>query len=690
MPTPDSLSPLFDEFPPTSTEEWEEKIREDLRGKSYEDLLVWDSLEGVRLNPYYRRDGQSGWAHVDPDADTPPLAGGSDLPANDWAVRQDLAHPDLDEALRLGDQALSRGATDLGIVTEVEGDTVRGLPLQSVDDVASLIASIDPTETPLHLSGGVSAAVLLAFLLQRAKERRLDPGQLRGSVHFDPLAVLASRPAASAERVFDLGADLAREAARLKQIRTWTVSGKPYHDAGGSMVQELASMLGALSESLDQFTERGVSLPTALQGLQFVVPVATSYFLEIAKLRALRLLVPPVVEAFCQTQDIDLSFTPEHVHIQTVTSQRTQTTYGPYVNLLRGTTEAMAAVQGGCDVLSVAPFDASFRSADDFSQRLARNTQLILRHEAHMDHVADPGAGSYYIEAATDQLAREAWSAFQKAEAAGGLLAQLRSGAVQSAIADVREQRLGEVRTRDRVLVGTNHYPDLSDSKREEIHTDDPPSGRPVRWSAQAVTLDKASLESLREAAADGATLGDLVHAIHQDGPSSSTPDGSSHPVSAAEIEPLPSLRLSEDLERLRLRTEQYAKAEGGAPTVFLAPLGSPALRSARANFARNFFGVAGFEVIENLRFETPTDAVAAAQEDGADLVVLCSSDAEYPDLAPSMREAMGAAALNALLVIAGNPDEIDGSPPSDGFVHLGSPLLGTLKEYQRKLGVSD
>ena len=689
MSRTDRLSPLFDEFSPTSTEEWVTKINEDLRGKEYDEMLVWDALDGVTLQPFYRREDLRDVPHVDADASVPPLAGGSDLPANRWSVRQDVSHPDIDEAVRLAGKGLDRGADALGLVARVEDDQIHGLPLQSEREVGRFLDGLPRPLPPLHLSDGPEAVGVYQMIAGAVG----GDETLRGSVEFDPAGALAVGALSDPPTAFRLAAELVRSREEYPHMRTWAVSTAPYHDAGASIVQELGAALGALSEALAQLMDRGVGLQEAVDALHVVVPVSTGYFLEIAKLRALRLLLPQVVDAFAAEAGADVSLEASDVFLQARTSRRSHSRHDPYVNMLRGTTEAMAAVIGGCDVLSVDRYDARLRSPGDFSERIARNTQLILREETHADHVADPAAGSYYIEAATDQVARRAWSLFQDLEAEGGLVAALQSGALADRIAQVRNRREEEIEHRDRVLVGTNHYPDLSETLRgqgdgashdgpSQAPDDDAslpsPSRTPARRSESTVDLSPPLLDALRQASGRGATLADLSDALRTRGASG---DGE-----AASIDPLPVLRLSDGFDRLRRRTEQMAEEAGSAPRIFLAPLGNPSMRSARSNFARNFFGVAGFDIIENLRFETPEDAVDAAIEEAADAIVLCSSDAEYADLVADVRSALASASIDPLLVVAGNAEKIEGDLDADGFVHLGSPLLDTLRAYQDRL----
>ena len=664
-----ALEPLFDAFSPTSTDEWDSKIQEDLRGKGGEANLVWDSLEGVTVDPYYRSDDLAALAHVDPEAKTPPLAGSDAAPANAWRTRQDLAVPDLDDAAERAQTALDRGATDLGIVVGRDGDRLRGVPVQRIDDLDRLLASVPLAETPLHWTGGTAAISLYAMAHEVARRRDVPRDRLQGSVHYDPIAALATGDVNDPGRAFDVATELVHAHRETPSVRTLTVRATPYHDAGASVVQELGYTLGALSDLLAHGTGRGLSVEAVTSAVQFVVPVSTSYFLEIAKLRALRLLVPQVIAPFAEAADEAWTVDPNDLFVQAVTSQRTQTIYDPHVNMLRGTTESMAAVVGGCDVLTVAPYDAAFDAPDDFSDRIARNTSLLLHEEAHLDQVADPAAGSYYVEAVTDQLAHKAWDLFQEVEVDGGLLDALRRGDVQSSIAEVRHERVERMENRRRVLVGTNHYPDTEETKRDDV--DAAPSGTSVERRTE-VDLPTPSVDAIRARLSDGATLGDVVAALRGETP---------------EIEPLPTVRLAAPFETLRLRTERNASGDE-RPVVTLLPMGHPAWRSARATFSRNVFGVGGFVVREHLRFDTPEDAAQAVVADDAAIAVLCSSDREYPDLTPTLRDALDDAGADPLLVVAGNPEQIEGDVPADDFVHKGSPLHETLQAFQERLGI--
>ncbi len=663
---PDVPDALFDDFSRVSTDDWMAKIRDDLRGTDPESVLVWESIEGVTLQAVYRADDRDALPHMR----HVPLADPTASPANRWRIRQDVAHSDLGAAQHRVQQALDGGATDLGIDLCLEGDLVHGVPIHRQRDLDVLLQDVDLTTTPIHCAGGPAALPLWAMLCNVAAERGIARSALSGSTDFDPMAALARHQMSGADRAFDAAAEAFRFAADLPSVRPLSVDLRPYHAAGASAVQELALALGACTELLVRLQEHGVAPQQVADAMQWVVPVGTSFFIGMAKLRALRLLIPQVLAPF------GVETAPTAPFIQAVTSRREATTYDPHVNLLRGTTAAAAAVIGGCDVLTVRPFTAAAEPPNDFAQRMARNTQLILREEAHLDKVADPAAGAYYIEAVTDALARAAWSQFQDLERAGGLLDALQSGSAQRQIAEVRTKRMQQVTHRDRVLVGTNHYPSPPE-RPQDREASSSPAERIAREGRTVHDDEARSMTALRELLADGAPLGDVLPAFTGEG--------------APPFDALPSIRLAAPFEALRRRTEAWADRHDGPPRVVLLPIGDPAMRSARANFARNVFGVAGFAIDEPLGFDSAEAAAQTAADAEADVVVMCSADDAYSMLVPAISDALQTRGADPIVVVAGAvPDqrEMLEAAGADAFIHRDMPLLDALETFQQRLGL--
>jgi len=665
MSSSSELPPLFDEFPPVSTEAWMAKIREDLGTSDPDAVLEWDTIDGISLPAFGRREDWAPLPHVSESASAPPLAGDASSDSG-WRVRVDLRHPDLDAAAGLADLGYEGEVADLGLRLGTGAGSASTLSIDTPADLRTLLADVPLGETNLHLERGPGALVLLS-LLRTAYDRPLSALLGRGTVAYDPVGALATGQLPDAATAFD-GLEAVLAEGLSGDIRALHVDLRPYHDAGASAVQELACGLGALSDILAALLDRGRDLSALLSRLHVTTAASTSYFVEIAKLRALRLLIPQVIDGFADAAGTSVDYAPTDVLLQVETSPRSETLYDPHVNLLRATTEAMAAVLGGCDVLTVRPFDSRDRTSERFGLRIARNVQLILRHEAHFDVVADPAAGSYYVETATHTLAERAWKRFQSLEAHGGLLDALRAERVQDAIAEVREQRRDAVDRRDRVLVGTNHYPNLSETRLNEW------SGFPCNNGSKPgdegdITLSIASLDAALQ---QGHSAPDLIQHLQPESPP---------------FPPLPTTRIAGGIEQLRLRTERYA-SEHHRPVVVLAPLGPPGPRSARATFARHALGVAGFDVREHLEFEAPEDAVAAAAAAEGDLLVCCSADAEYPDLVPAFQAALSERSSAPLLGVAGNPEQIPGPISADVFVHQGRPLRDMLTSIQRRLGI--
>jgi methylmalonyl-CoA mutase len=319
--------------------------------------------------------------------------------------------------------------------------------------------------------------------------------------------------------------------------------------------------------------------------------------------------------------------------IHCVTSKWNKTVYDPYVNMLRTQTEAMSSILGGADSLTVEPFDTVFRHPDEFSERIARNQQLILREEAYFDKVADPSAGSYYIENLTSLIAENAWKQFLEIEDQGGFLHCIKSGYVQRNLEESGAKKLSNLASRKSILLGTNQYA----NPQEKI------SG----------TIDRNVLFGKKIVGED------LV------------------------VDPITLFRGSEQYEKIRIAVDTASRR----PIVFLLPIGNPTMRKARSQFSANFFGCAGYKVIDNMGFNTVEESVTKSLEAKADIVVICSSDEEYMVLAPDIFSKLKE---SAIIVIAGDPEcrnELKAAG-LDNFIHIRSDVVETLNYFNSRLGI--
>ena len=549
----------LDEFPPVSTAQWDAVVRQDLKGAAPKAKL------------FYRAEDLRGLEYLNSTPGEFPYTRGA-RPDNAWKIRQ--AVPDA----AAGRKALDAGADEIRLV-------LGSAPIEEVVESAPF------DRCAVHFEAGERAVELLDALV---RERRAE---LRGSVDFEPLAD------------FDRAVELVRASAS-PQFRPVTIAGHRFAEAGAAIVQELAFTLAEGVEMVAQFTERGMAPADAAAALCFSFSAGSKYFSEIAKLRAARMLWARAIESFQPAAPDACMMT---VCVRTAHSNKT--IYDAHVNLLRATTEAMAAVIGGADSVETGEFDAAYREPDEFGRRLARDTQLILKQEALLDRSVDPAGGSYYLESLTDSLAREAWKLFQQIEAAGGFLAHKASGALDASIAKSRDELDTAVATRRASIVGTNQYPNAAERMLPKIEREDT-------------------------------------------GP-----------------------RAARIFEEIRLRTERHAARTGHTPRFVLLEAGDLKMRKARSGFISNFFGCAGFET-----------QIAETLTDGADAIVLCSSDSEFAGLAPRVIAELRAAGKSTPVIVAGNPDSIDELKQAGvaDFIHIRSNAVETLRAWQERLGVAD
>jgi methylmalonyl-CoA mutase len=425
------------------------------------------------------------------------------------------------------------------------------------------------------------------------------------------------------EQSFDFVVKAIQKTCDNKGFRPLNVNALNFGNAGATIVQELAFAMSMGNEYLANLTEKGISVDDLAGSMRFNFSIGSNYFMEIAKLRAARLLWANIVKEYRASEDAG------KMYIHCETAEWNKTIYDPYVNLLRTQTEAMSAVLGGTQSLTVLPFDIFYKEPDEFSERIARNQQLLLKEESYFDKVEDIPAGSYYIENLTDSIAAEAWKLFTETEEKGGYLNALRSGFIQEQIRESADKRRKAIATRRENLLGTNEYPNIT----EKIVT---------------------QIERVKE-----------------------------YPGAAedAEVEPIQLFRSAEEYEELRLATERSGKDV----KVFMLTFGNLAMRLARSQFSGNFFGCAGYSIIDNIGFDSVEQGIEEAKKAGADIVVLCSSDDEYTDAAPKALELLNS---EAMLVVAGAPKNMDELKAKgvEHFIHLRSNVLETLKMFNERL----
>ncbi len=612
---------LFTEFAAPTTQEWLDKIEVDLKGADFQKRLVWRTNEGFNVQPFYRQEDLKNLKTPDALPGEFPFVRGNKKDSNEWYVRQNIVVEDAKEANEKALDILNKGVDSLGF--KIPGKMV------SKETVEALLEGIycDIVEVNFNTCKRHSlelAQILVAYF----EEKGYDKEKVVGSIDWDPMEKIVKK----GKDVTPILAQASKLVETLKDypnFRCIAVNSDTLNNSGAYIVQELGYALAWGNEYLQQLVDAGVDVDLAAKSIKFNMGVSENYFMELAKFRAARLLWAQIVKQYEPKCDCACKMI-----INATTSTYNQTLFDSYVNLLRSQTEAMSAALAGIHSMVVTPFNVSYEAPSEFSERIARNQQLLLKEESHFGQIVDPGAGSYYIEHLTDALAQEAWKIFLRVEDEGGFLAAIKAGTVQDDINATNVKRHGDAAKRREFLLGTNQFPNFTEKSE----------GKKPTTCACCCGGDKDEEE--------------------------------------APFKKISATRLAADFEDLRIHTE-----ETRVPTAFMLTIGNLAMRQARAQFSCNFLACAGYKVIDNLGFKTVEEGVDAALEAKADIVVICSSDDEYAEYAiPAFKYLNG----RAMFVVAGAPACMEDLKAAgiENFVHVKCNVLETLKEYNQKLGI--
>ena len=616
----DSKEKLFSDFPPVSTQEWMDKIQVDLKGADYEKKLVWKTNEGFKVKPFYRQEDLEGLKTTDGLPGQYPYLRGIKKDDNTWFIRQDIRVDDPAEANAKALDILNKGIDSLGFhvpAKALDADFIRTL----LKDICCECIELNFTTCQRH------TLQLAELLVAYFKEKGYDPEKIQGSVNFDPISKMLQK-GKDLSGIVAKGAELVKVLVPFPKFRCIAVNSLKLNNAGAYIYQELGYALAWGNYYLNALVEAGIPVDLAARKIKFNFGISSNYFMEIAKFRAARMLWADIVKAYGPTEECACKMV---AHAETSTFNLTL--FDAHVNLLRTQTEAMSAAIAGVNSITVTPFDKVYETPNEFSERIARNQQLLLKEEAHLNRIVDAAGGSYYIENLTVAIAQQAWNLFLETEDAGGMLAAIQQGTVQDTVNASNKARHEAVSKRKEILLGTNQYPNFSERAEGKM---------PVSCCC-----------------------------------------GCGGHENEAAFASLNTDRAASEFEALRLQTEHSGKR----PKAFMLTIGNLAMRQARAQFSCNFLACAGYEVIDNLGFATVEEGAEAALKAQADIVVICSSDDEYAQYAVPAYELLKD---KVLFIVAGAPACMEELKAAgiENFIHVRCNVLETLKSYNEKLGI--
>ncbi|MGN0221126.1 MAG: methylmalonyl-CoA mutase small subunit [Prevotella sp.] len=611
---------LFTEFTAPTTQEWLDKIQVDLKGADFEKKLVWRTNEGFSVQPFYRREDVLKLKTPDALPGEFPFVRGNKKDNNEWYVRQNITVEDAKEANAKALELLMKGVDSLGF--KIPGKCV------SSEYVETLLEGICCDAIDLNFRTCKRHSVELVHVLtDYFSKKGYKAENIHGSIEWDAMEKMVMK-GCDQTALLPVAVELVEALKDYRHFRCISVNALALNNAGAYIVQELGYALAWGNEYLNQLVEAGVEPTLAASKIKFNLGVSENYFMEIAKFRAARMLWAEIVKQYEPKCDCACMMC-----VNATTTRYNMTMFDSYVNLLRTQTEAMSAALAGVYSIVVNPFDITYETPTEFSERIARNQQLLLKEESHFDKVVDPSAGSYYIEQLTSSLADVAWKLFLKVENEGGFLAAVKAGTIQDDINSTNAKRHGDAAKRKEFILGTNQFPNFTETSEGKV---------PLACGCGCGCSSKEEEKPFKS---------------------------------------IQTTRLAADFETLRLETENSAKV----PTAFMLTIGNLAWRQARAQFSSNFLACAGYKIIDNLGFETVEEGVDAALKADADIVVLCSSDDEYATYAvPAFKYLDN----RAMFIVAGAPacmEELQ-TAGIENFIHVKCNVLETLKAYNKQL----
>lgn len=703
----------FDEFIPPSYEEWKQEVVTALKGGSFEKSMFTKTYEGITLNPIYRIEDQS---HITHNTTYPGMesnlrganAGGYIHKA--WTIAQKCDGKTPKEANNMVKYELLKGTTAASFILDtatrkgVDPDKAdkkeiadNGVSLATLADVEQLLTDIDLEKFEIDIYAGASNIALLAAFATVCDKKNIPLEKIHGAITADPIGELAldgelQRPLD--EYYDEMAHSIAWAEKYAPKLKTVVVDTDVYHNGGANDIQEVAYAMNEAVTYMRAMELRGIDIDTFCRHLRFHFSIGANFFMEIAKLRSLKMVWAQLVKNCGGNEEA------QKINLYVSTSTFCQTKYDPYVNLLRAATQSFSAVVGGMDGMYVKPFDHCIRPSDEFSRRIARNIQIMEQHEFNFIQPIDPAGGSWYLEPLTEEFTEKAWAKFQEIEAHGGLIPALESGKVQGAIKEILESRFKNLATRKDRAVGNNMYPNMTEKPLEvpEIDFDRLISERKTTLAVNNKVRDNAYVEAVlaeigkrdaseigslvidaEKALLAGATLGEIATALTGDS-------------KGEKIEAIVPHRWTERYEELRRRTEKFVADRGENVKIFLANMGPIPQHKARADFVTSFMQVAAFDVITNNGFPTVDEAVKAAVESGADVAIVCSTDATYPELAPAVTKGIKAVKPEMKVFLAGAPNpelkELCDVAGMDDYISVKSNCYETLLRMQKERGM--
>ncbi len=709
--TVESSEKFFSEFDTNNYDEWKNAAIAALKGASFEKSMFTQTPEGIELKPIYNKEDIDNIDFLKNEFPgfSPYLRhnNAEGFLAHSWEIAQEITYPlpeDVNKAL-LSD--LKNGQNVIRLVVDRATaqhddfitDDVSGLNIciAIADDFDKIFEGIDITKYPVYIDAGLAGFSTAMLFINYCDKHGIDTKDLKGGIELDAISELVTdgylpyQICKYYHQVAEFTKWLSKIAPNFSTIKINTTA---FHNAGATVVDELAIAMSYSVYVINTLLDNGLDIDEIAPKMKLQFSIGTNFFMEIAKLKAARILWAKVIKSFGGNEISQKAF------IHTETSFRENSMLDPNVNMLRHTTETFSAICGGADSISVGYYDTMFGLPDDFSRRVSRNTQNVLLHESHLADTVDPVGGSYYIESLTYELAKKSWEYFQEIEANEGIIHQLKIGSIQKRIEENMEKRIASLVQRKITILGTNKYPNLYEKPIENIrnYTYDQVDeyvlkfedfletrnngtidGMLTELDSHSVKANTTTFELAYNCVKNGATSGEIFNSLR---------DEDDIPMT---VKPILIQRSSELFEDLRIQASAYKEEYGNFAKIGLICFGAVKEWKGRADFASDFFSVGGFESVVVDNINDNQTAINKSIELNSKMVCFCSTDDKYAEFVPELAKAIKENNPETTIILAGYPkDKIEEYTESgvDFFIHIKANIFETLLELQTSYGV--
>jgi methylmalonyl-CoA mutase len=700
---------LLAEFSIPTYQEWRKAAEDTLKGVPFEKKLITKTYENIDLQPIYNEIDKDKVAYLsDSLPGSFPFSRGIHIVGykkHAWKISQAYSYPlpsmfnkALKEDLEHGQDGIAISVcncTPLYEHCQCDPDNIwtnyvcSGVQINDIKDFEELFNGIDITKytiTFLPTCPCLYSFELAMLFFAYCSKNNIDKSVLKVNFGYDLThsIVRGGELQNPVEISFDEMAALVKLCTETgKKLSAISIDGCTYHNSGANATQEIAYSMATGVMYVRELLNRGLNIDDIAKNIHFNFSSGVKFFIEISKLRAARVIWAKIIKEFGGNEK------SQKMKIHAFTSKIDKTKYDPYVNILRGTTEGLAAVLAGVNTLHVGTLDEELDGMpSDFSRRVARNIQNILKDEAHILDTIDPAGGSYYIETLTDAFVTESWKIFQNIEKIGGISYALFTGKIQTDIAEVVKKRNENVATRKDTVLGTNKYPNLMEAPVENMIKVEKSvvDNHFVEVKKRKKDVDAKSIHStdwkdrankMIRAFTEGAIIADIYSA-------KPTCDD-------IKCTPVPTYRAAALFEKLRKAAEDYKIKNGKAPQIYFECFGTLKQYKLRADFSTDFFAIAGFEITMGQGFATAQDAIASIGKINAPIVVICSTDDIYSEIVPVYAVELKKQKPNVKIILAGLPkDYADAFKQAgvDDFIHIKSNVYNTLAGLFKTIGV--